>query len=180
MLKQILPLIPLTSLLLLTNIKATEAVTFRLSGFSLSDGTNTYRARGTFDWDGGAFSSLSNTDQQIQDTFSLQVTGSNGYSQILNSSNIDFNSSTILGDVNDDNTEVTFSLIDIVDNSFNVLLSDDSFDQSYDDFDNFISLSTFNGDSGTPFNPATAIPEPITILGTLTSLAFCAGLKGKK
>lgn len=175
MFKQITNLGIITTLLLLTNIKNSHATTFILSGFSLSDGMDTYTAQGSFEWDGGALSTLSQNDLQIQNTFNLEVSDGNSYTKILNPSNIDFSSTTINGMVNADNSLVSFSTIDILDDSFNVLLSDNGFDQMYDDFDNVISLSTQNGDTGTSFNNAIAqTPEGSNFigLGLVTLLAF--------
>lgn len=174
MFKQFISCGLLSSALVLTNSLSAHATTFLLSGFSVSDGVNTYSAEGSFEWDGGALSTLSQNDLQIQNTFNLEVSNGQGYTMTLDSGNIDFTLSTINGMVNSDNSVVNFSSIDIVDTSFNLLLSDDGFDQSYDDLSNFISLSTLSGYIGTPFNPATAqattTPEPSNILslGLLT------------
>ncbi len=167
-------------------IDLAQAATFNFSGFSISDGTNSYEAEGSFDLANGFLGDFDLDTPNLASTLSVSVTTISGTPAdfSFNASNINFGSSTFSGNVT--GNIATLETISLVTNGLPVILGDSAGQQNYANFTLGLSLNTvLPGISGNSFNDAITttsepIPEPLTILGSLVALGFGTFLKSKK
>lgn len=157
--KNFIPL-ALTATTCLTLIPhAAHALTWNFSGYSISDGANSYTASGSFALPNGFSGGFNINTPNIPSTLTVNVTTTAGTPAnfSFNSGNINFGSSgfdgTVIGNT------ATFTSISLVTNNFDTFNDVNGVFQDYSNTNAGVSLSTLNaGTTGASFNNATANP----------------------